>query len=175
VSAHDVPPEVIQEGRLVYRVLQCWTCHGNTGKGDGPSASALLDDWEAPIRPFDFTTGNFKFGDSPADVYRTFNTGLTGTPMPSFYDTILYPKEAFPDLKPWQQGEGGKPAFNEAEVKEIGEYIAKLPSSADIEKMGEAGKRAFADRRRWALVYYALSLARGGQPPVPTTAGFAVR
>lgn len=175
-SAHEAPPEVIQEGRAVFRVLQCWTCHGMAGKGDGPSASALLDDWEVPIRPFDFTTGDFKFGDSPADVYRTFNTGLTGTPMPSFYDTILYPKEAFPDLKPWQQLDHGKPVFNDAEVKEIGDYIAKLPTSGNLEKMGEAERKAFADRRRWALVYYALSLARkSDQPPVPTTAGFAVR
>ena len=72
-----------------------------------------------PIRPFDFTSGAFKFGDSPADVYRTFNTGLTGTPMPSFFDTILYPREAFPDLNAWRQLINGKPAFNEAEIKEL--------------------------------------------------------
>ena len=100
------------------------------GNGDGPSANALVDDYEVPIRPFDFTTGDFKFGDSPSDVYRTFNTGLNGTPMPSFYDTILYPREAFPDLKPWQQTNDGKPVFSDADVKEIGEYIASLYSEA---------------------------------------------
>jgi cytochrome c oxidase cbb3-type subunit 2 len=174
-SNRVAPPELLQEGKIVYRVLQCWTCHGTGGKGDGPSASALVDDLEVPIRPFDFTTGDFKFGDSPADVYRTFNTGLNGTPMPSFYDTILYPREAFPDLKPWQQPYNGKPVFNDAEVREIGDYIAKLPTAADIGKMSEAEKNFFADRRRWALVYFALSLARNtGQPPVPTTAGFRV-
>ena len=128
------------------------------GKGDGPSANALVDDFEVPILPFDFTTGNFKFGDSPADVYRTFNTGLNGTPMPSFYDTILYPKEAFPDLKPWQQIYNGKPVFSEADVAEIGEYIAKLPTAAELGKMSEPDRAAFADHRRWALVYFALSL-----------------
>jgi hypothetical protein len=41
--------------------------------------------------------------------------------------------------------------------------------------MSEAEKNLFADRRRWALVYFALSLARNtGQPPVPTTAGFRI-
>ncbi len=175
-SLKAAPPELLREGKLVYRVLQCWTCHGMTGKGDGPSASALLDDFEVPIRPFDFTTGNFKFGDSPADVYRTFNTGLTGTPMPSFYDTILYPKEAFPDVKPWQQLYNGKPVFSEEDVREIGEYIAHLPTAADIDKMGEAEKKVFADHRRWTLVYFALSLAKyTGEPPVPTRAGFAIR
>ena len=65
LSTRVVPPELVREGKLVYRVLQCWTCHGMGGKGDGPSASALVDDLEVPIRPFDFTTGDFKFGDSP--------------------------------------------------------------------------------------------------------------
>ncbi len=169
------PPEAIREGKLVYSVLQCWTCHGVTGKGDGASAGALLDDWEVPIRPFDFTSGNFKFGDSPADVYRTFNTGLTGTPMPSFSDTILYPKEAFPDLNPWRQIVNGKTAFSEAEVKEIGDYVATLPSADQISKMSDADRTAFADRRRWALVYYTLSLSQHKRwPPVPAVAGFAI-
>jgi cytochrome c oxidase cbb3-type subunit I/II len=168
-----VPPDVLQEGKSVYRVLQCWTCHGAGGKGDGPSAGALVDDWEVPIRPFDFTSGNFKFGDSPADVYRTFNTGLTGTPMPSFFDTILYPQEAFPDVKGFQAEFNGKRVFTDEEVKEIGEYISRLTKQAELDKMGENDKKAFADKRRWALVYYALSLSRStGQPPLPTRAGF---
>jgi hypothetical protein len=41
--------------------------------------------------------------------------------------------------------------------------------------MSEADRAAFADHRRWALVYYALSLAQNtGAPPVPSTAGFRV-
>ena len=172
-TVRDVPADVVREGRMVYRVLQCWSCHGNTGKGNGPSAATLFDDWEVPIRPFDFSTGNFKFGDSPADVYRTFNTGLNGTPMPSFYDTILYPKEAFPDMTPWQQpGTAGR-MFDDAEVKELSDYVSGLPTGADLGKMSDADRKALADRRRWALVYYALSLAKdSGQAPVPTTAGF---
>src|SRR5205807_7805712 len=120
--------------------------------------------------------GNFKFGDSPADVYRTFNTGLNGTPMPSFYDTILYPREAFPDLNAWKERDRGRPMFSDAEIKEIAGYIAGLPTAADIDKMSSADKKAFADQRRWALVYYALSLSTNiGSSPVPTPAGFASR
>ena len=175
-SAREAPADMIREGKLVYRILQCWSCHGNGGKGDGPSAATLYDDWEVPIRPFDFTAGAFRFGDSPADVYRTFNTGLNGTPMPSFADTILYPKDAFPDLNAWRQADHGKPLFDESEVKEIADYVASLPTAADLEKMSDADRKAFADKRRWALVYYALSLATDtGGPPVPTTAGFAAR
>jgi len=50
-----------------------------------------------------------------------------------------------------------------------------LPTSADMEKMSDADKQAFSDRRRWALVYYSLSLAiERGKTPVPTRAGFTV-
>jgi cytochrome c oxidase cbb3-type subunit I/II len=173
-SLKEVPASVIQEGRMVYRTLQCWSCHGNAGKGDGPSSNELVDDWESPIRPFDFTTGAFKFGDSPADVFRTFNTGLNGTPMPSFYDTILYPREAFPDLNAWKTQVKGKPMFSEEDLNELQKYVARLPASADFDKMSEADKQAFADKRRWALVYYSLSLAtERGKPPLPSRAGFS--
>jgi cytochrome c oxidase cbb3-type subunit I/II len=170
------PPEIVKQGKLVYRVLQCWTCHGASGKGDGPSASALIDDWEVPIRPFDFTSGAFKFGDSPADVYRTFNTGLTGTPMPSFFDTILYPREAFPDLNAWRQAVNGKPAFSEIEIKDIADYVATLPTADQLSKMSDAERAVFADQRRWALVYYTLSLSQHKRwPPTPSVAGFSIR
>ena len=173
-SVKEAPAALIQEGRMVYRTLQCWSCHGNAGKGDGPSANDLVDDWETPIRPFDFSTGAFKFGDSPADVYRTFNTGLNGAPMPSFYDTILYPREAFPDLNAWKTQVKGKPMFSEEDLNELQKYVAGLPAAADLDKMSDADKQAFADRRRWALVYYALSLATDrGKPPVPSRAGFS--
>jgi len=173
-SLKEVPASVIQEGRMVYRTLQCWSCHGNAGKGDGPSSNELVDDWESPIRPFDFTTGAFKFGDSPADVFRTFNTGLNGTPMPSFYDTILYPREAFPDLNAWKTLVKGKPVFSEEDLNELQKYVAGLPASADFDKMSEADKQAFADKRRWALVYYSLSLAtERGKPPLPSRGGFS--
>jgi hypothetical protein len=52
--------------------------------------------------------------------------------------------------------------------------VASLPTAADLDKMSEADKQAFADKRRWALVYYALSLAtERGNPPVPSRAGFS--
>jgi cytochrome c oxidase cbb3-type subunit 2 len=174
-TVKQAPPALIKEGRMVYRMLQCWSCHGNSGHGDGPSANELVDDWETPIHPFDFTSGAFKFGDTPGDIYRTFNTGLNGTPMPSFYDTILYPREAFPDLNAWKTQVNGKPLFTAEDLNELQAYVTSLPTADDISKMSDADRQAFSDRRRWALVYYSLSLAADrGKPPVPTPAGFTV-
>ncbi|HSF04115.1 MAG TPA: hypothetical protein VLA62_13990, partial [Solirubrobacterales bacterium] len=63
-------------------------CHGDGGKGDDPSADALRDDLKFPIRPTDFTKGQFKGGGDVRDIFRTMTTGLDGTPMPSFADSM---------------------------------------------------------------------------------------
>ena len=79
----------IAEGERVYRELECFTCHGDAGRGDGPSAPTLTDDWDFPIRAADLTEPwNFNGGASVEDIYRRLRTGLDGTPMPSFSDVI---------------------------------------------------------------------------------------
>jgi mono/diheme cytochrome c family protein len=76
-------------GKALYQSSQCDKCHGTGGKGDGPSAPELKDEWENPIRATDLTyKWQFKNGYSPEDIYRTFNGGLNGTPMPSYLDSF---------------------------------------------------------------------------------------
>ena len=81
-------PQLVQKGHEVWNKVQCAACHGDTGKGDGASASTLRDDWGYPITPHDFTRGPLKVGDTPEDLYRAFMTGLNGSPMPSYADSI---------------------------------------------------------------------------------------
>jgi cytochrome c oxidase cbb3-type subunit 2 len=81
-------PERLARGAQLYAQAKCFQCHGASGKGDGPSAGELRDDLKFPIRPTDFTRGQFKSGSDVADVYRTMTTGLDGTPMPSFADAL---------------------------------------------------------------------------------------
>ena len=38
--------------------------------------------------PYDLTGGHIKCGDTGQDIYRVFMTGLNGTPMPAFSDSI---------------------------------------------------------------------------------------
>lgn len=84
--------ESIARGRELYGLLGCATCHGDTGRGDGPSAKTLGPDvWGNPQKPFDFTKGRLKSGPTPQDVYRTFMTGVSGTAMPSFGDIFAQP------------------------------------------------------------------------------------
>jgi len=87
--------ESIKHGQELFQKLECWKCHGQEGRGDGPSASTLTDSNDQPIRPYNFTTGSrFKCGVTNRDLYKIFITGLDGTPMPSFAD-VVKPEEAW--------------------------------------------------------------------------------
>lgn len=90
------PPPLTQallvRGRAVYQKLKCADCHGERGRGDGPAAKTAKNTDGTKSHVFDFTTGIYKGGHRPVDVYRTFMTGLDGTPMPSFADSL--PTEA---------------------------------------------------------------------------------
>jgi len=78
----------VERGAELYTQMGCNQCHGDSGRGDGPAANTLYDDWGNKIEPFDFTGGALKGGAAPMDIYRTFTTGLNGTPMPSYQDTL---------------------------------------------------------------------------------------
>jgi cytochrome c oxidase cbb3-type subunit 2 len=80
--------ELVARGKELYQKAKCWECHGNEGRGDGPSASTLKDVLELPICPADFTRGQFKGGSHATDIFRTMTLGLDGTPMPSFADSM---------------------------------------------------------------------------------------
>jgi mono/diheme cytochrome c family protein len=97
----SVPPEPkltvesIKHGQELFQKLECWKCHGQEGRGDGPSASTLTDSNDQPIRPYNFAVGSrFKCGATNQDLYKIFMTGLDGTPMPSFAD-VIKPDEAW--------------------------------------------------------------------------------
>jgi cytochrome c oxidase cbb3-type subunit I/II len=81
-------PQLVAKGKEVWGKVQCAACHGDTGKGDGTSWPTLRDDWGFPAPPHDFTLGPLKVGDAPEDLYRAFMTGLNGSPMPSFAESI---------------------------------------------------------------------------------------
>ena len=86
------PPEVtaaqLAEGRKVYELAKCGQCHGETGRGDGPSMGTLKDSQGRPISAYDFTRGYMKVSGTPELFYRTLMTGLSGTPMPSYQQSI---------------------------------------------------------------------------------------
>ncbi len=90
-----IPPEPPNDeasrkrGQVIWKNNQCEKCHGPEGKGNGASAPTLRDDWGFPDQPFNFAASDKrKCGIHPYDLYRTFMTGVSGSPMPSFGDSI---------------------------------------------------------------------------------------
>jgi len=85
-------PASVARGKELYVLLGCPACHGDSGRGDGPSAATLDPDvWGNKQKPFDLTQGRLKSGPSPKDIYRTFMTGVGGTAMPSYADIFGEP------------------------------------------------------------------------------------
>ena len=88
-SAPRSTKETIEAGKKLYEETGCARCHGSLGRGDGPSAPTLVDDWGHPIRPADLAQSwTFRGGSSREDIFRTMTTGLSGTPMPSFQEGL---------------------------------------------------------------------------------------
>lgn len=81
----------IENGRRVYIKYGCQNCHGDNGYGDGKEAldGNLKDTYGLTTSPGDLTQrASLKGGSSPHAIYRSIMTGLNGTPMPSYADTI---------------------------------------------------------------------------------------
>lgn len=74
--------EETERGRALYAANGCGTCHGQTGRGDGPMARTL----HPPPRDFRDAAA-FKNGTDPASVANTIATGLTrdGGQMQSYF------------------------------------------------------------------------------------------
>jgi len=88
IAIPEPPPitaAAVAHGREVYQAQGCTACHGSGGRGNGPSAPTLVDDWGQHLRPADLTERwTFRGGPTRQDMFRAFSTGLNGTPMPSY-------------------------------------------------------------------------------------------
>lgn len=131
-------------GRALYLGLGCNQCHGDKGKGDGPS-KALKDETGQKILATNFTRGIFKSGNTSEDLYRTISTGLDGTPMPSYYDAILLSRAELVQLS------ARLPAKEAAALQA---YAQTQPEEAPAADSPEA------EARRWAMVAYLQSIVK---------------
>lgn len=84
LSRGTPPPRAIAddpllvEGRAIY-LARCVSCHGESGKGDGPIAKGL-----SGPPPRDLTDREWKHGDAPERVLAVVRRGVRDTAMPGW-------------------------------------------------------------------------------------------
>lgn len=110
--------ELISAGRQLYLDGGCNKCHGEIGKGDGPSVGELKDSRGNPVQMPDLTMYPKKMGDQPEDIYMILLTGMDGTPMPSYQD-----------------------AYNETQLWALVHYLDSIATSKHNNCMGMMGRR----------------------------------
>ncbi len=87
---HQVPDERhkhIKKGRELF-LMACAPCHGEKGDGAGIAANSLRDAQDRPIKPTDLRNPLLRSGRTDTDLLRVLMTGISGTPMMSFAETL---------------------------------------------------------------------------------------
>jgi mono/diheme cytochrome c family protein len=97
-SMPEYTTESIAAGRQAFLTMGCSKCHGVDGRGGSVGKVDVgKDDWGHVAAAADLTSGMFRGGGRPFDIYRRIYAGIYGTPMPSFSGAL----EKEPD-KVWQ-------------------------------------------------------------------------
>jgi mono/diheme cytochrome c family protein len=63
---------------------QCRSCHNDFGRAN----DYKFDDWGTVVRPANLTSGIYRGGRRPLDLYYRIHSGITGANMPAFADSL---------------------------------------------------------------------------------------
>jgi len=77
----------VDQGKQAFLTKGCAKCHGDDGRGMMAS-NVGTDAWGNPTKAADLTSGMLRGGTEALDIYRHIDSGINGTPMPSFRDTL---------------------------------------------------------------------------------------
>lgn len=90
VNPLSLSDEVLLEGERIYQTKgTCFTCHGTTGRGDGPAGLELNP------RPRNFTNPRFHELRTDGEMFWVIRHGSPGTRMFSYSPSIITEDEAW--------------------------------------------------------------------------------
>ncbi len=130
----------ITRGKEMFEAIECNKCHGPAGRGDPAPGSDLKDDWGHPVRPANlYKPWTFRGGPARKDVAARLGTGLMGTPMPTFIDSVEKPEDIWhlanyvrslaPDRPNWATLLPVRAATGEVPSDPNAEFWQKLPGA----------------------------------------------
>jgi mono/diheme cytochrome c family protein len=142
-------PESIASGREVYLSAnaKCATCHGEAGLGNGEQTllvqqgqtePGLFDNWGHEIQPRNLTSGIYRGGRRPIDIYRRIHSWIKGTPMTGF-GTALSDEQIWDLVNyvlsvPYEErapGDGGFVPSEPASTQQVAATESASPSATD--------------------------------------------
>lgn len=83
-------PDVLAKGKAIFEGKgTCFTCHGNSGKGDGPAGAAL------DPSPRNFTNPEFEKIRTEGEMFWVVKNGSAGTGMISYNPAMITDEEAW--------------------------------------------------------------------------------
>jgi mono/diheme cytochrome c family protein len=158
-SLMKATPELLAKGKSDFSV-NCASCHGATGHGDGPASTALNP------KPRNFTQGYWRYGGGEARVVRTISEGSPGTAMASF--TIL-PLEDRIALAHYVRSLSPKPGEDKAE--DLAWLMPAGTSPGQANKGGEPGGAVIASSGPVIPIEKAMAALAEAEPPVGSASG----
>lgn len=83
-------PDVLAKGKAIFEGKgTCFTCHGNSGKGDGPAGAAL------DPAPRNFTNPEFNKVRTAGEMFWVVKNGSPGTGMISYNPAMINDEETW--------------------------------------------------------------------------------
>lgn len=81
--------ETVAKGQELFLKQACNKCHGTNGRGGSMGGVEIgMDSWGQKAAAADLTSGMFRGGGRPIDIYRRIYSGINGTPMPAFNEVF---------------------------------------------------------------------------------------
>ncbi|TWU29794.1 c-type cytochrome [Bythopirellula polymerisocia] len=120
-----MPPmtdESVLAGHKLFLDNACNKCHGKFGRGGSMEKVEVgTDTWGNKAAAADLSSGMFRGGDRPIDIYRRIYSGINGTPMPAFEKLFQDNPDAIWQLVHFIKSTGdrrrqGKPPLSEADM-----------------------------------------------------------
>ncbi len=127
-----MPPmtdDTVAVGHQLFLKFACNKCHGKFGRGGSLGNVEIgTDAWGNKGAAADLSSGMFRGGSRPVDIYRRIYSGINGTPMPAFETTFKENPDAIWQLVHFIKATGERRRQGMSPLSE-----ADLPSTAPTE------------------------------------------